>query len=75
MAEIDYTPMSAIRAKCLDCCCGSSNEVKLCPCTNCSLYTYRFGTNPKRKRELSDEQREEMRARMQAMREAKSSKA
>lgn len=25
------TPMKAIRAKCLDCCCGSSVEVKLCP--------------------------------------------
>ena len=24
------TPMKAIRAKCLDCCCGSSNEVRLC---------------------------------------------
>lgn len=23
-------PVKAIRAKCLDCCCGSSNEVELC---------------------------------------------
>nr|DAE34801.1 MAG TPA: hypothetical protein [Caudoviricetes sp.] len=25
-------PVKAIRAKCLDCCCGSSNEVELCTC-------------------------------------------
>ena len=42
------TPMKAIRAKCLDCCCGQSNEVKLCPCKDCSLWQYRFGKNPAR---------------------------
>lgn len=33
----------AIRAKCLDCCCGSSNEVEKCPADDCPLYPYRFG--------------------------------
>lgn len=42
------TPLKAIRAKCLDCCCGSSNEVRLCPCPDCYLYPYRFGHNPNR---------------------------
>lgn len=42
------TPMKAIRAKCLDCSSGSSNEVKLCPIKNCPLYIFRFGKNPKR---------------------------
>ena len=42
------TPMKAIRAKCLDCCCGSSNEVRLCTIENCPLYSYRFGKNPNR---------------------------
>lgn len=41
------TPMKAIRAKCLDCCCGSSVEVKLCPVRNCPLFSYRFGHRPK----------------------------
>lgn len=41
------TPIQAIRAKCLDCCCGQRNEVKLCPCTDCSLYPYRMGKRPK----------------------------
>ena len=43
------TPMKAIRAKCLDCCCGSAHEVNLCPCEECTLYPYRFGKNPSRR--------------------------
>ena len=40
------TPIKAIRKKCLDCCCGSSNEVKLCQVESCALHPYRFGKNP-----------------------------
>ena len=43
------TPMKAIRAKCLDCCCGNANEVRLCPCVECTLYPYRLGKNPSRR--------------------------
>lgn len=50
------TPLRAIRAKCLDCCCGSPAEVSDCPCVDCSLYQFRFGKNPNVK--LSDEERE-----------------
>lgn len=54
------TPLRAIRAKCLDCVLGSSNEVALCPMENkCSLWPYRFGKNPNVK--LSDEERERRR--------------
>ena len=42
------TPMKAIRAKCLDCCCGQANEVRLCTATQCPLYEYRSGHNPNR---------------------------
>ena len=49
------TPLKAIRAKCLDCVCGQVNEVKLCPCTDCSLYAYRFGKNPNIR--MTDEQK------------------
>ena len=56
-------PVKAIRAKCLDCCCGSSKEVSLCPVGTCALYSFRFGKNPYRsKRVLSEEQKEKMRA-------------
>ena len=50
------TPMQAIRAKCLDCCCGQVQEVKLCPATGCPLWAFRFGRNPNIR--LSDEERE-----------------
>ena len=43
------TPLKAIRAKCLDCSCGSVDEVRKCPITECPLYEYRSGHNPKRK--------------------------
>jgi len=43
------TPIKAIRAKCLDCCCNQRKEVRLCPIPDCSLYPYRFGHNPVRK--------------------------
>lgn len=51
-------PVKAIREKCLDCCGGSPSEVKLCTCSNCALYPFRFGKNPYRqRREMTDEQR------------------
>lgn len=65
------TPIQAIRAKCLDCCCGQVNEVKLCPATGCALYPFRLGKNPNiKQREYTEEQREQMRLRMRKMREA-----
>ena len=33
----------AIRAKCLDCCCGNSAEVRKCTITTCPLWIYRMG--------------------------------
>lgn len=42
------TPLRSIRLKCLDCCCDSALEVRLCPCTDCALHVYRFGKNPHR---------------------------
>ena len=52
------SPLKAIRAKCLDCCFDQTTEVKLCPVSACPLHPFRFGKNPFRKRELTDEQRE-----------------
>lgn len=45
------TPLKAIRAKCLGCCCGSTGEVRLCPCVDCPLYPFRMGSNPNRARQ------------------------
>ena len=43
---MNRSPMKGIRAFCLECCGGSSNEVKLCISKNCALYPFRFGKNP-----------------------------
>lgn len=52
-------PLKAIRAKCLDCCCDSPVEVRLCPSRNCALHPFRLGTNPfRRKRVLTEAQRQ-----------------
>lgn len=42
------TSLKAIRLKCLDCCCGSAHEVKMCPLKNCPLHLFRLGKNPNR---------------------------
>ena len=58
-------PVKAIRAKCLNCCCGQPNEVRLCTIERCPLHPFRFGTNPYRaKREYTEEQRAEMAMRL-----------
>lgn len=48
MEEKRVSPLKAIRLKCLDCCCGSSSEVKLCTVGKCALYPFREGVNPNR---------------------------
>lgn len=65
-------PVKAIREKCLDCCCGQANEVKLCAIEQCALWPFRFGKNPYRqKREMSDEQRQAAVERLRRAREAR----
>jgi len=39
------SPLAAIRAKCLDCCCGSFKSVKFCT-VGCALWPFRFGKRP-----------------------------
>lgn len=41
------TPIKAIRAKCVDCCCGNVAEVRRCSAKQCPLYPYRMGKRPK----------------------------
>ena len=45
--EERITRGKAIRLKCLDCCCGSAHEVKLCPVEKCPLWRYRMGNENK----------------------------
>ena len=48
-------PTKAIRAKCLDCCCGNAAEVRKCVATDCALWPFRLGSNPFRKRSALSE--------------------
>ena len=57
------SPLKSIRAKCLDCMCGSSKEVNICPSDDCPLYIYRFGKYPKgtrKKVEISEERKQKL---------------
>lgn len=42
------TPLRAIHKHCVKC-SGSQKQVRFCPVTDCDLFRYRFGKNPKRK--------------------------
>jgi hypothetical protein len=58
-------PLKAIRAKCLDCCCGNAAEVRKCVAVDCALGPFRMGTNPfRKKRKLSEEQKRTITARL-----------
>ena len=69
---VSLTPIKAIKEKCLDCCCGQREEVKMCPVKTCPLHDFRLGKNPKRKRNLTDEPREAAKVRLAKARAAKS---
>lgn len=67
--EYKTSPLKAIREKCLECCCGSSTEVKECTAQKCPIYPYRFGKNPfRQKREMTEEQRKAVADRLRAAR-------
>ena len=66
------SPLSAIKAFCLECCGYERNEVKKCTAPYCPLWEFRDGHNPYRKgREYTDEERIELAERMKRARESK----
>jgi hypothetical protein len=40
------SPLRALRMKCLDCCNGSAQEVRLCTAVDCPSWPFRMGRNP-----------------------------
>lgn len=69
--EYKHNPVKAIREKCLDCCGGSTLEVKECTAENCPIYPFRLGKNPfRQKRELTEEQRKAVGDRLREARKA-----
>lgn len=60
------TPLQAIQAKCLDCSGGDSREVKHCPKEDCALHPFRRGKKPKKGREYTSEEKEQLTARFRS---------
>jgi hypothetical protein len=54
--------LAAMRARCIDCCAGSPDEVRRCTAVKCGAWPFRMGTNPWRA-PISEERREAARAR------------
>ena len=46
MDKLYYTPIKAIRKKCLDCTCNQPKEVRECTVIKYPIYPYRFGRRP-----------------------------
>ena len=63
----------AIKAKCLECCCGQMSEVRNCLVISCPLYNFRNGHNPFSKRTMSEDQKIAAKIRMQKYWESKNS--
>jgi hypothetical protein len=40
------SPLAALRARCLDCCAGSADEVRKCMALDCPSWPFRMGVNP-----------------------------
>ncbi len=40
------SPLKALRLRCIDCCAGSSLEVRLCTAVNCPSWPFRLGRSP-----------------------------
>lgn len=65
------TPLSAIKAFCVDCLGGQPRLVKDCTAKNCPLYPYRTGHNTNSKRTMTEEQKQAATERLKQARETK----
>jgi hypothetical protein len=67
----EQNPLKALRARCLDCCCGVASEVRKCTAVDCPSWPFRNAVNPfRQKRELTAEQRKAMGERLAKTRAA-----
>ncbi len=64
--------LQALRERCVDCCGGSVQEVRLCTAVACAAWPFRMGTDPWRaKVVLSEDKKNLLRDRLAASRAAK----
>ena len=57
LAHRTMSPLKALRLRCIDCCAGSSLEVRLCTAVSCPSWPFRMGRNPWRA-PVSEERRQ-----------------
>ena len=67
------TPLSGIKAFCVDCMGDQPRLVKECTTKSCPLWPYRTGHNTNSKRTMTEEQRQMAAERLKKAREAKNS--
>ena len=71
LPNVAFSSTLALRARCLDCCCGQASEVRKCVSVECRSWPFRMGVNPfRQKRVLSAEQRQAMAERLAKARAA-----
>ena len=70
---MEKSPLKAIRAKCLECCCGQASEVKNCQIKTCHLWPYRMDKDTTRTRSMTEEQKQAASERLKSARLAKKS--
>lgn len=75
LQRLGFKPQSvlqALRERCIDCCAGSTSEVRRCVSVNCPSWPFRMGFNPWReKRELSEERKTQLKETLAKARAAK----
>ena len=49
------SPLKALRARCLECCCSEVVEVRKCTAISCPAWPFRMGINPFRKKTVLSE--------------------
>jgi hypothetical protein len=71
----ETNPLKALRARCLDCCCGSASEVRKCSAVVCPSWPFRMGVNPfRQKRTISEDRRRAAAQHFAKLREAREQK-
>ena len=67
----EQNPLKALRARCLDCCCGNASEVRKCVSVECPSWPFRMWVNPfRQKRVLTAKQKQAMAERLAKARAA-----
>jgi hypothetical protein len=72
LGHAHVSPLQALRARCVDCCAGSADEVRKCTAVYCPSWPFRMGFDPwRQRRQLTAEQKEALANRLAVARQQK----